>query len=801
MKRKLFFALIALFAIGLVVVGCSNGDTSPPYIPPAQPFTPPTDWVGFSDAEMLAAGFYAGDGVAEPDRGSITKNPDGTFEVTVKTVTTTDARASVVWFTFADEGGDPRVIFRNGWSALLTLPTNAQYKPVKVQVVPSTGDNGGSPTGWAMSQDTDVTGDIDATFDDDGNVIGLASFHWGTEEVMADNLKTIAIWVFWPPVGVPEGEEYTFIINDIKVKPHDTSTGDPDLEAWTPDPVTEDVSGWTDFPVDKVNTTFYPANGASIVDKVGGGYTVTVKTRDPTDGAYSRITFKGTDNFPFKGGYYLSTTLPPQTLTSTTKPRQIATVAGSTWSSELIITEPFTWIEGQVDAYYAHADFGDHTTLVFDIYWHSDVTPGEDYVFTINSFKVAEEGSPPVETPVIHDSSVLNDAVYAKDATPTNLKVVPAWTANSSTYTYQWYSNATNSNTSGDVIGGQTADTFTPPTDTEGVVYYYCVVTYPTEGTSVTTRAVKITVGAGGGDPDLGNFFSLADITSWPAGVSIDGDQVTILTPASADWEGKLTYQVVFKKAGTTFLDGYSLSVTLPATGPTVTNIGTVAMASGAEPDSYASQVAEADPTGTVNLSWNGTKWNGDPTETARDQITLTITFEDGTAGGQSYTFTLNDVSVAGVVGGTSDLGNFFSLADITSWPAGVSIDGDQVTILTPASADWEGKLTYQVVFKKAGSTFLGGYSLSVTLPATGPTVTNIGTVAMASGAEPDSYASQIAEADPTGTVNLSWNGTKWNGDPTETARDQITLTITFEDGTAGGQSYTFTLNDVSVTE
>ncbi|HWL24594.1 MAG TPA: DUF4073 domain-containing protein, partial [Ureibacillus sp.] len=45
------------------------------------------------------------------------------------------------------------------------------------------------------------------------------------------------------------------------------------------------------------------------------------------------------------------------------------------------------------------------------------------------------------------------------------------------TLSYQWYSNTTNSTTSGSMIPGATSATYTPPTGTEGTKYYYVVIT------------------------------------------------------------------------------------------------------------------------------------------------------------------------------------------------------------------------------------------------------------------------------------------------------------------------------------
>jgi len=141
-------------------------------------------------------------------------------------------------------------------------------------------------------------------------------------------------------------------------------------------------------------------------------------------------------------------------------------------------------------------EVGDYQHLVIVLKF-DDPDLGEEYTFTISDVAVygdsVEHFAGP-ETPVIHGDSKLDDASYALGATAADLEVTATWTSNSSSYTYQWYSNTTNSNTGGSIIEDETEATFTPPTAADGTVYYYCVVTYPAEATSATTRAVKITV-------------------------------------------------------------------------------------------------------------------------------------------------------------------------------------------------------------------------------------------------------------------------------------------------------------------
>lgn len=66
---------------------------------------------------------------------------------------------------------------------------------------------------------------------------------------------------------------------------------------------------------------------------------------------------------------------------------------------------------------------------------------------------------------------------WCKDQTPTNLTI--SYSNGTGTPTYQWFSNTIDDNISGISITGETNPTYTPPTNTAGNVYYYCVINFP----------------------------------------------------------------------------------------------------------------------------------------------------------------------------------------------------------------------------------------------------------------------------------------------------------------------------------
>jgi hypothetical protein len=111
-------------------------------------------------------------------------------------------------------------------------------------------------------------------------------------------------------------------------------------------------------------------------------------------------------------------------------------------------------------------------------------------------------------------------------------------TGGNGTFSYQWYSNSSNTNTGGPSIVGQQSNSYTPPTNTVGTKYYYCVVSQnSTSGCSVTSAAAAIIVISA---PQLHNLLQLClprrhlttlSITvSGATGTSINGIQIILIT-------------------------------------------------------------------------------------------------------------------------------------------------------------------------------------------------------------------------------------------------------------------------------
>jgi len=77
--------------------------------------------------------------------------------------------------------------------------------------------------------------------------------------------------------------------------------------------------------------------------------------------------------------------------------------------------------------------------------------------------------------------------IFYKGQKATALKVT-AKSPDGGTLKYQWYSNTANSKTGAKAISGATGASYTPPTKSAGIVYYFCRVTNTKSGASPATK-------------------------------------------------------------------------------------------------------------------------------------------------------------------------------------------------------------------------------------------------------------------------------------------------------------------------
>ncbi len=103
--------------------------------------------------------------------------------------------------------------------------------------------------------------------------------------------------------------------------------------------------------------------------------------------------------------------------------------------------------------------------------------------------------SPLANVTVVADPNVTSPSTanYCQGGVPSNPLTVTASAGINSAYTYQWFSNGSNNNTSGIAISGATAPSYTPPTNTIGNLFYYCQVNQGS-GCTVNSAPAAITV-------------------------------------------------------------------------------------------------------------------------------------------------------------------------------------------------------------------------------------------------------------------------------------------------------------------
>ncbi|SFT83547.1 gliding motility-associated C-terminal domain-containing protein, partial [Lishizhenia tianjinensis] len=85
------------------------------------------------------------------------------------------------------------------------------------------------------------------------------------------------------------------------------------------------------------------------------------------------------------------------------------------------------------------------------------------------------------------------DAIYCQNASNPDTLVVSA-SGGLGNYSYQWFSNTTNNNTSGNAIPGATDSTFVPNVSNIGDIYYYCEVTQTGANCNVTSNTALIQI-------------------------------------------------------------------------------------------------------------------------------------------------------------------------------------------------------------------------------------------------------------------------------------------------------------------
>lgn len=164
-------------------------------------------------------------------------------------------------------------------------------------------------------------------------------------------------------------------------------------------------------------------------------------------------------------------------------------------------------------------------------------TPGTYYYYVVISLSGSGCGnstSQVAQITVVADPTVttepLTTQTQCQSSAATSLVVVAS--GGLGTFTYQWYSNSSPSNTGGTLISGATTDTYLPPTTAVGTIYYYCVISQSGVGCSVTSAFATVIV------------VPAPLITMQPQSVTVcAGSPLAPLTIAYSNGTGTASYQ------------------------------------------------------------------------------------------------------------------------------------------------------------------------------------------------------------------------------------------------------------------
>jgi gliding motility-associated-like protein len=146
---------------------------------------------------------------------------------------------------------------------------------------------------------------------------------------------------------------------------------------------------------------------------------------------------------------------------------------------------------------------------------------------TSNTAEITVNPAPTFATQPIASQTVCVDGTF-------NALTV-AYQNGTGTPTYQWFSNSTSSTSNGTILPNETNATYTPPSNTVGTTYYYCVATFASGGCSAITSTLgTATVVA---DPTI----SIQPIPT--QSICVGGPISSALTASAVNGTGSTTYQ------------------------------------------------------------------------------------------------------------------------------------------------------------------------------------------------------------------------------------------------------------------
>lgn len=273
----------------------------------------------------------------------------------------------------------------------------------------------------------------------------------------------------------------------------------------TPTPLSVSVSNAIGIPSYQwySNSNNNTTSGTSIPDATNATYT-------PPDSAVGTIYYYCIVSLPSGGCSNLTsntaevTIAPLATISTQPIPTQKICVGGTIDALEVSYTggtgtASYQWYSNTSNTNFegvpiSGAESASYTPPVFNtseiFYYYVELTFTASGCGSITSY--------PAEIVVVEDpivSSPLVSQNLCQGATAADLTVTASGGIETN-YSYQWYSNSLNSNTSGSPVNGATTNTFTPPTTSSGTIYYYVVIQQTGLDCSVTSATAEVIVNA-----------------------------------------------------------------------------------------------------------------------------------------------------------------------------------------------------------------------------------------------------------------------------------------------------------------
>lgn len=291
-------------------------------------------------------------------------------------------------------------------------------------------------------------------------------------------------------------KDSTHLEGDVSVKWFDEN-GDNvgDGDSYTPD-VPANVEGVKIYRYKVVVTNSCPeATGADKTKKAEKEVTITVKPADmPVDSIYAAPILIASNGITGKMEYVAGETASKLTVSSVVnedKNGKKGTVTYKWYTSEngsaVATGEEYTPDISKYSSVSADTAVSIWVEAINDCFATATIDPK---IQSSGKIEVKITVKPQATTPVLEDGQP-KDGNYSKDETAAALMVKAS--ANG-TLSYQWYKNSEKSTTGATAISGATSDSYVPSTTTEGVTYYYCVVTNTFNGTTKTNTSGIATV-------------------------------------------------------------------------------------------------------------------------------------------------------------------------------------------------------------------------------------------------------------------------------------------------------------------